>query len=660
LCEFCATHFVLSARLTSTEGQGEKLQTYSTTTHISAGVTRVDSRYTTVRTTHSYAVGSMVVIAAPITTIGSSVVAEVDNIGADSFALRVRTIDGGNVDGVEVAWLAVDAGIHDLGGDNRLVAQRVTLEVGGELEQQAGQRLEPGWRFVRPVVVGQIVSPQPEPATFWASSDVRAQPPNADSIRVGTATARAGVVPRTELCVVVMESGTHELNGVRFDARVTDPLRLGAGDAQTVNLGIEPVMAGVSVAGSATPGAMWATLAGQSAQTALRGRAASVALNAEPARDPDERERVAIVAINTDGDASRFAEQAGWGGTLDDLREIARLGYRDWLDLQRTQPVSTLLPYMEFIADAPFRNEASPPTFANAGGNNRWDHAQNLPTPWMRNLLWESDQLRQRVAFSLSQIFVVSGKGSELAVAGASLADYYDQLATHALGNYRDLMSAVTYHPVMAYYLTYVANRPPSADGTRQPDENYARELMQLFTIGLWELNNDGSLKAAADGEGFVQRNGDVGIPTYGNDEVNILARVFTGLFYDAGQPFGSTTRSDSFVNSYHWSGVPNNANDPTMYRRYPLAMFEEEHDHDVKVLFGQRIPATSGSGLTTIPSNRNQITDGGLRSTTTARANAATFMRSSARSCSILKPATTSRTIRPEARSPSRSFASG
>jgi len=418
---------------------------------------------------------------------------------------------------------------------------------------------------------------------------------------------------RTDLCVIVVEAGVYDLNGVRFDARVTEPTRIASAELQGVATDIEPVMAAVSIAGISSPSSTWPTLSGQSLTNALADRRVQLDLHASTVGAVDNRtERIALIAINTDGDAARFAEQAGWGGHTDELRELARTGYRDWLDQQLTEPTSRLLPYMEFIADDPFRNAAYSPAFASSAGNNRWDIAWNLTTPWMRNLLWEPDQLRQRVAFSLSQIFVVSALGSELKVAGASLADYYDHLATHALGNFRDLLSAVTYHPAMAYYLTYAANRPPSADGTRQPDENYAREIMQLFTIGLWQLNIDGSLKLANDGEGFVQRDGQVGIPTYDNDDVNILARVFTGLFYDAGRPFGATVRNDSFVNSYHWSGRSDNAAD-IMYQRYPLAMFEAEHDHDAKRFFDTQIPATSGNGITTIPTDRTQITSGGL-----------------------------------------------
>jgi len=97
-------------------------------------------------------------------------------------------------------------------------------------------------------------------------------------------------------------------------------------------------------------------------------------------------------------------------------------------------------------------------------------------------------------------------------------------LASHAFGNFRDLLFDVSFAPMMAGYLSSLGNQKASEDGTRQPDENYAREVMQLFSIGLWELNMDGT--RVLDGFGEP-------IPTYDIDDVQELARVFTGLFFE-------------------------------------------------------------------------------------------------------------------------------
>ena len=117
---------------------------------------------------------------------------------------------------------------------------------------------------------------------------------------------------------------------------------------------------------------------------------------------------------------------------------------------------------------------------------------------WFRNVLNGSDQLRQRVAFALPEILVVSQQGA-LVDAPYGLADFYDVLARNALGNYRQLMQQVTLHPAMGEYLSMAGNEKPNPALNIRPDENYAREVMQLFSIGLVELNNDGSPKLDVD-----------------------------------------------------------------------------------------------------------------------------------------------------------------
>eukprot|EP00603_Paraphysomonas_imperforata_P004238 CAMPEP_0114421664 /NCGR_PEP_ID=MMETSP0103-20121206/5199_1 /TAXON_ID=37642 ORGANISM="Paraphysomonas imperforata, Strain PA2" /NCGR_SAMPLE_ID=MMETSP0103 /ASSEMBLY_ACC=CAM_ASM_000201 /LENGTH=2411 /DNA_ID=CAMNT_0001590201 /DNA_START=27 /DNA_END=7262 /DNA_ORIENTATION=+ len=131
------------------------------------------------------------------------------------------------------------------------------------------------------------------------------------------------------------------------------------------------------------------------------------------------------------------------------------------------------------------------------------------------------DQLRQRVAWALSQIIVVAKEQSDSKA--EPMTSFYDIFVANAFGNYRDILREVSAAPVMARYLTYYANSAFSADG-KYPDENYARELMQLFTIGVWELNDDGTAK----------RNPSTGqrIPTYNNDNIMNAARVWTGWYH--------------------------------------------------------------------------------------------------------------------------------
>ena len=143
-----------------------------------------------------------------------------------------------------------------------------------------------------------------------------------------------------------------------------------------------------------------------------------------------------------------------------------------------------------------------------------------MPQAFWKSVAVDDDQLRQRVAFALHQIFMVSQLDSNLYNQARAYAHYVDTLNQQAFGNFRTLMEEMALSPVMAIYLTHLRNRPEDPASGRVPDENFARELMQLFTIGLHELNADGTPKLAADGQP---------VETYGNADVMALARVFTG-----------------------------------------------------------------------------------------------------------------------------------
>lgn len=128
--------------------------------------------------------------------------------------------------------------------------------------------------------------------------------------------------------------------------------------------------------------------------------------------------------------------------------------------------------------------------------------------------------MRQRVTHALSQIFVISEK-SNLQLSGPGMANYYDLLHQHAFGNFRDLLYDISLHPMMGFYLSHI-NNPKSYEANNiHPDENYAREIMQLFSIGLFELNPDGTRQL--DGNGNP-------IPTYDNNDIKEFAKIFTGL----------------------------------------------------------------------------------------------------------------------------------
>ncbi|CAK0846847.1 unnamed protein product, partial [Prorocentrum cordatum] len=149
-------------------------------------------------------------------------------------------------------------------------------------------------------------------------------------------------------------------------------------------------------------------------------------------------------------------------------------------------------------------------------------------TVWINMALDADDQLRQRAAWALSQILVTSVSGASAASSSSeSWLTYYDIFVRNAFGNYRDILREVTFSPIMGEYLSFRNSRSLDSSGTF-PDENYAREIMQLFTIGLWELNLDGTRKTDANGND---------VPTYSNDDITSFARVFTGFAEQAPRP---------------------------------------------------------------------------------------------------------------------------
>ncbi len=219
-------------------------------------------------------------------------------------------------------------------------------------------------------------------------------------------------------------------------------------------------------------------------------------------------------------EAFRLLDQASFGATGQAAQTVINLGIEGWIDQQFGQPESLQLPYLRSLPVP--------------------DRLQQLQRDrsdiWFRNVLSGPDQLRQRVAFALSQIMVVSEFGG-LNQLPYGLADYYDILVRNAFGNYRDLIEEVTLHPAMGVYLSMLGNQPPDPDRNISPDENYARESMQLFSIGLLELNLDGTVRTDAQGQP---------IPTYSQDVVEGFAHVFTGWNYADGANFNRARRNEA------------------------------------------------------------------------------------------------------------------
>lgn len=260
-------------------------------------------------------------------------------------------------------------------------------------------------------------------------------------------------------------------------------------------------------------------------------------------------------------EAVRFLAQTTFGPTAKDIDHLVSIGKTAWLEEQFNKPQTKHL----YLLDKRFEQigfVVEPVQDDNDEGYLRDLQRSDI---WWEVALWGDDQLRQRVAYSLSQILVISNVSDVLYNDTRGIANYQDILATHAFGNYRDLLKAVTLNPMMGEYLSMVRNEKTDTNRNIRPDENYARELMQLFTIGLVQLNLDGSVKLDAQGNP---------IPTYDQTTVKELARVFTGW------------NMATIKNWWEWT-------ESGASEILPMKSFDNYHDFGAKMLFGDKsIPA--------------------------------------------------------------------
>jgi len=210
--------------------------------------------------------------------------------------------------------------------------------------------------------------------------------------------------------------------------------------------------------------------------------------------------------LPTNNESARFLNMATFGANVSSIENVSRIGFEDWLDEQIALPATSHVAYLQILE----------PTL-NLAEDERLRRGERLEA-WFTHAITAEDQLRQRVAFALSEIFVVS-EHSTFSDDTYGLANYYDLLLNNAFSNYRDLLEEVTLSPIMGMYLSVLGNQKPNEEENIRPDENYAREVMQLFSIGLVELNNDGSEKL---------QNGQ-SIPTYNQDTIKAFAHVYTG-----------------------------------------------------------------------------------------------------------------------------------
>lgn len=248
-------------------------------------------------------------------------------------------------------------------------------------------------------------------------------------------------------------------------------------------------------------------------------------------------------------DAARFLTQATYGPTPETIAALQSQGYAAWINAQFALPLTSHLAYVDGL-----------PVLAD--DRYSW---------YAREALWKQaiqgqDQLRQRVALALSELFVISSEDSDLSWA-ESTAAYMDLLNRDAFGNFRQLLQDVTLSPSMGVYLDMLSNDKEDPETGRKPNENYAREVLQLFSIGLYKLHPDGTLQLDVNG---------LPIATYDQEVIKGFAQVFTGWTF-AGQDRTEEWR-------FYW---------PEPDWRQPMEVWTEHHSTGAKQLLnGVVLPA--------------------------------------------------------------------
>lgn len=263
-------------------------------------------------------------------------------------------------------------------------------------------------------------------------------------------------------------------------------------------------------------------------------------------------------------DAARFLTQATFGPTSADVANVKSLGYTGWLNAQFTKPreADSHLQFYD-ARDAEWRAR---------GG--RAAPADVMNSFW-KSAVTGNDQLRQRVTFALSEIFVVSLADTCGDLNNRGVADFLDVLHRQAFGTFRQLIESVALHPIMGCYLSHVHNQKEDAASGRNPDENFAREIMQLFSIGLRQLNEDGTP---------VLSNGQP-VPTYGPKDVIGMARVFTGFSWECPLPDAD---AGCFERGSSYNGMKS---DPDLWVK-PMRAYPRFHSTSEKAFLGKTLGA--------------------------------------------------------------------
>ena len=249
----------------------------------------------------------------------------------------------------------------------------------------------------------------------------------------------------------------------------------------------------------------------------------------------------AVESDNQSQKAFRLLLQATFGPQKKDLDRVIEIGETSWIDEQLQYSsaydaagdnLTTNLEHYKIIA-----RMAEPSTYSDntsSFNNNFHGRTSDYQTAaWFEKALHAPDQLRYRVAFALSELLVVSGAKQRTRFRGDSLAYYDDILTKNAFGNFRDLLDEVAKSPAMGIFLSHQGNKKYMSQSKTHPDENFAREIMQLFSLGLWKMNDDSSA---------IESGGEL-VPAYTQEDVEQLARVMTGYDLVGNSKFGRTHR---------------------------------------------------------------------------------------------------------------------
>ncbi len=269
---------------------------------------------------------------------------------------------------------------------------------------------------------------------------------------------------------------------------------------------------------------------------------------------------IASDAPATREEAARFLTQATFGPTQADIERVMRIGYERWIDEQLARAPSSHRALWE-AADRALK--ASDPN-ASAG-------QEGVLNAFWRHAVHGADQLRLRHAYALSQIFVISMVDGTVGDNPRAVAAWLDMLNEQGVGTYRQLLESVSRHPMMGVYLSHLRNQKANPATGRVPDENYAREVMQLFSIGIVELNPDGTPRTV----------GGAPVETYTPADISGLAKVFTGWSWDCVDT----------SNGCFYSGTVNGRSDPDRSFK-PMKGYAQFHSTEAKTFLGTTIAA--------------------------------------------------------------------